>query len=570
MKENPQIVEKYRNNYRNKYYEMLELKQNKSPEKSKSTNLESKKIENKDANKADDSSSHRKYYKKRSETEQNFFVKSSNQIFNNPIIRNIFSKKRLFGFLGISSYMANANIYARYWKLCDSLMILSNFFIMIFAFFDYEINFSYPRNVTPKSYLFRDLICLFSIFSICCVILRHYYKLKWKNPYVFSSNKNNFYTYSDPTDDEEDDWFINENISFMGNKFKKFFKLGLFIDILVNLLVPNPFFDFIITSIEIDGKANQYVKIEYLYSDIMFVFILIRIVYLIRATINYSIFTDNYANSVSKEYGMSCNIRFALKCILKTHHIKVVILFFITSNIILGFVLRVFERPFLAFKGRLELEYLTNSIWLVFITMLTIGFGDFVPYTFGGRIICMIAGLWGTFICSLVVVCLYGLFDLSNDQFLVFVKIVKGRSAIRFIENAYLYRKAKFIEKVHINEARSYFDSMISSFNEFKNMRNESKSIYRSNGLLFYNMRLLKEMKRALHRFDKLEYDLEAIGNPIHVNTNSNKETRVTNRFFPLLVSDRDKGKKIYRENKDKIKSTIDILRLEEQGKKKD
>jgi len=477
-----------------------------------------------------------KYYGKTNNHQENFLIKSSNQLMQNRIIRSFFSKKKILTILGIPTQYSELNIYARYWKLCDSLMILSNFFIMIFAFLDYESNFTYPRSETPKNHLFRYLIFIVALFAIGCVVCRHYYKQKWKNPNYFKSKTSRYCSYQNHIEEDEDEWFLEEQIGFIKNKFPKFFKLGLFIDILVNLLVPNPFFDFIINSIEIDGKENTHVKIEYLYSDIMYIFIIVRIIYLIRATINYSIFTDNYANKISKEYGVACNIRFALKCILKTHHIKIVILFFLASNIILGFVLRVFERPFWALKGRIEFEYFHTSVWLIFITMLTIGYGDFVPYTLGGRLITMIAGLWGTFICSLVVVCLYGLFDLSNDQFLVFVKIIKGRSAAKFIENAYLYRKKRCFLNVGKNKTKDEYDDMISSFNEFKNMRNESKSIYRSNGLLFYNMKLLKEMKKIMFKFDKLEYDIENLGaGPININNNEMGK----NKAISLLCSDK-------------------------------
>ncbi len=454
------------------------------------------------------------YYNKTSTNDsENFLVSASNQLLRHRIIRIFFSKKNFFNILGIPTQYSQMNIYARYWKLYDSLMILSNFFIMIFAFIDYETNFSYPRSTIPETYLFRYIIFIFSLFAIFCVISRHYYKQRWKNPNLYKTDNYVSYSEYNNIDIDDDDWFLDEHIGFIKNKFPKFFKTGLFIDILVNLLIPNPFFDFIIPSIEIDGRENKLIKIEYLYSDIMLILIIVRIIYLIRATINYSIFTDNYANSISKEFGVSCNIRFALKCILKTHHIKIVMLFFLASNLIFGFVLHVFERPFWASKQRIEFDFFSNSVWLIFVSMLTIGYGDLVPYTFFGRIIVMIASLWGVFIISLVVVCLYGLFDLSNNQFLVFVKIAKGRSAIKFIENAYLYRKTRFFQGKGKNDAKDDYDEMISGFNEFKSMRKESKSIYRSNGLVFYNTKLLSEMKKAMFKFEKMEYDVENLGN---------------------------------------------------------
>ena len=154
---------------------------------------------------------------------------------------------------------------------------------------------------------------IISFFAILCVVLRHYYKLKWNNWKFYEGNVNNYY--SEP-EELEDEWFIDGQINLIDNRFRKFIKLGLFIDILVNLLVPNPFFNFIIKSIEMDRDKNEYIIIDYLYSDIIFIFIILRIIYLIRATVNYSIFTDEYAQELSKKNGIKSNVRFIFSDIL--------------------------------------------------------------------------------------------------------------------------------------------------------------------------------------------------------------------------------------------------------------
>jgi hypothetical protein len=50
--------------------------------------------------------------------------------------------------------------------------------------------------------------------------------------------------------------------------------------------------------------------------------------------------------------------------------------------------------------------YLWNSMWCVIITMTTVGFGDFVPKTYLGRIIAILACIWGNFLISLMVISL--------------------------------------------------------------------------------------------------------------------------------------------------------------------
>jgi len=45
-------------------------------------------------------------------------------------------------------------------------------------------------------------------------------------------------------------------------------------------------------------------------------------------------------------------------------------------------------------------------MWCVIITMATVGYGDFVPHTHLGRIVAVLACIWGNFLISLMVISL--------------------------------------------------------------------------------------------------------------------------------------------------------------------
>ena len=45
-------------------------------------------------------------------------------------------------------------------------------------------------------------------------------------------------------------------------------------------------------------------------------------------------------------------------------------------------------------------------MWCIVLTMTTVGYGDIYPMTILGRVIAVIACLWGTFLTSLMVVAL--------------------------------------------------------------------------------------------------------------------------------------------------------------------
>lgn len=49
---------------------------------------------------------------------------------------------------------------------------------------------------------------------------------------------------------------------------------------------------------------------------------------------------------------------------------------------------------------------LENSIWCVIITMTTVGYGDYYPRTFFGRLLDIIVAIWGVFIVSMLMVTL--------------------------------------------------------------------------------------------------------------------------------------------------------------------
>jgi hypothetical protein len=413
--------------------------------------------------------------------------------------------KKLFNWLGIPTKYDELTYYQKLWRFYDNCITLTNLFIVLLAYYDYEINFSYPRKIVAEYSGIRLLMIFLSLLSIFCVFKRHYMKNKWRNIKMTDDDYKTTESYQTANleaaiFEEEDTLIADKKTSFLG--------LGLCLDIIVNLILPYPQLDFIIVLHDLDRTQSKIIPVEYLFSDFIYLSMMIRVLYLVRACINYSIFSDNFAYRLCKENKVKNNIRFNLKCLLKIHHIKLVVWIFLASVIIFGFILRIVERPFWVEKGLIDFETYINPMWCTVITMLTVGYGDYYPLTTLGKITCFLQALWGCFISSLIIVCLHGLLDLSNDQFLVFIKIIKSRVAIKFIENTFMFHKSRKNPDNLLGAKLDYY-SMVETFYEFKNMRNESKSVFRSNGLLYYNMKLLKEMKKIGLRVNKIESDIE-------------------------------------------------------------
>jgi hypothetical protein len=81
-----------------------------------------------------------------------------------------------------------------------------------------------------------------------------------------------------------------------------------------------------------------------------------------------------------------------------------------------GLAIRILERDYLDTGCIVDLSQLTNAMWLVIITMTTVGYGDAYPSTPGGRFVVALAAVLGMILTSLVVVALSNLSTFSPAQ----------------------------------------------------------------------------------------------------------------------------------------------------------
>lgn len=88
------------------------------------------------------------------------------------------------------------------------------------------------------------------------------------------------------------------------------------------------------------------------------------------------------------------------------------------SVIIWAFGLRICERPLsiVLEENAMNFNFFENSIWLIIITMTTVGYGDFYPRTFFGRLLDTFIAIWGIFIISMMVVVLSNTLKLDSSE----------------------------------------------------------------------------------------------------------------------------------------------------------
>lgn len=113
------------------------------------------------------------------------------------------------------------------------------------------------------------------------------------------------------------------------------------------------------------------------------------------------------------------------------------------------------------------------SIYLVVITISTVGYGDITPKTVMGRTIIMFASLWGAILISFVVVVSTSLFDLSDDEKNVIDIVEKQRKAVKVISWAFRFFKNK---KLYFIRLKKQHPTLHSNFIEGLKMTEDEQN----------------------------------------------------------------------------------------------
>ena len=150
-------------------------------------------------------------------------------------------------------------------------------------------------------------------------------------------------------------------------------------------------------------------------------------------------------------------------------------LYFVVTNVLLAFAVRLFERPYYEDPetGRVaktdqtyqDYNLYSNSLWLVTVTITTVGYGDFFPRTHLGRICIILACFIGVFIVSLTIVTLkkssefnYG--EQATYDILLRLKIMKKvkllASKVIYYNIRFWFLKHKSLDKQNIEHWTEY------------------------------------------------------------------------------------------------------------------
>lgn len=206
---------------------------------------------------------------------------------------------------------------------------------------------------------------------------------------------------------------LNHKLSILTGKAKvgvsilrtRHFRSFIF-EVFINLIHCPPYLDAVFTFTQIDFTVTY--SLDLILSNLM----LLRIYLGLRLFSHYSKWRSELAMKYCEMEGCEANTVFALKASLKESPYLSLLIAFLVSSILLGVPVMNFEEPLneylsLLSGGASAQNYtLWNSIWLIVITMTTVGFGDFFARSHIGRFASVLSIFWGIFLTSMMVVTL--------------------------------------------------------------------------------------------------------------------------------------------------------------------
>ena len=255
-----------------------------------------------------------------------------------------------------------------------------------------------------------------------------------------------------------------------------------FVEILLNIIQPFPYVEF-----TFKYSQGKIFKVKLSFSHICTILMVIRIYLTIKLLNYYTIWTNARSKRIGKLQGIEVDSSFAIKVILKQTPVTFIIIICLFFILIFSFLLRGFEY----FDIDIESDFHTlwNTIWLNFITMSTVGYGDYAPKTIFGKIFSIITCLMGNFLLSMLVAVLSIHVYFNNDELKAYRKL---------IEKEIIYNEMP----LEIKEVFNIICEMFSEYMYFKkdddNEENGSEVQSLEKLLLRFKLKKLNEKKRIV------------------------------------------------------------------------
>ncbi|CAG9314997.1 unnamed protein product [Blepharisma stoltei] len=336
---------------------------------------------------------------------------SSNSVDTNPDIVVDVSKRRL-----LERKIDKVDRDSKLLKVYDSLIAIIAIAGLVVAMVEYEENYSNDDVTTSNGDSLRLFVSVSTGVLLILLIFRS------KTSYSIMREK------KIGLDVEVPSYFKSKHFGF------------LLVELVVCAIHWPPGSDYSIEFQQLNGVLIQSMD------SICACWMLIRVYLVFRLFYHYSTWSSKKSQAICSVYGCDASILFSIKSLLKDRPYFLLGFSMITNLVVFGLAIRIFERPYTKNNPNQsqDFNYIWNAMWVIIITMTTVGYGDFYARTHIGRFISVLACFWGIFNITLMVVTLsnYTAFNKGEEKVYNYL----GRTTA--MENAKIHA-AKFIRAAY-------------------------------------------------------------------------------------------------------------------------
>ncbi|CAF0901051.1 unnamed protein product [Rotaria sordida] len=233
------------------------------------------------------------------------------------------------------------------------------------------------------------------------------------------------------------------------------------------------------------NKADYHsqIKTARVYIDILLSLpMFIRLYLICRVMLLHSkLFTDASSRSIGAFNRIKFNTRFVLKTLMTICPGTVLLVFILSLFIIASWTLRACESN----HDPKHHGNLLNSMWLVAVTFLAIGYGDLVPNTYCGRAICVASGLMGVSCTATMVAVLARKLELTRAEkhvhnFMMdtqLTKRLKNAAANVLRETWLIYKYTKLVKTVNVARVRTHQRKFLQAIHSLRKVKLDQRKL---------------------------------------------------------------------------------------------
>lgn len=223
-------------------------------------------------------------------------------------------------------------------------------------------------------------------------------------------------------------------------------------------------------------ETNKIIPIDVMISLPMF----LRLYLVCRAVMLHSkLYTDASSQSLGALNRINFNFRFIFKSYMTLYPEYVLALIMVSVFVIFSWALRACE----IYHDATHANFF-NSMWLIAITFLSIGYGDIVPNSYCGRGITVLTGMFGAGCTALVVAVLARKLELSRSEkyvhnFVIDVELDKKQkhAAANVLKQGWMIYKAKKRGKTGDGQLRAHQSKLLQAVHNIREVKTAQRRL---------------------------------------------------------------------------------------------